>query len=192
MWHVMQVMCMRFCGHHTFGHVYFYGLWDWDAAKRAGLHVASRRATVSEALCSGCYSWAITRLSGVLWNRLTHAPFGAPTVGALGGAGGGTAYRFGLVVGVHLLPTTPALGLMLRAGARDPNPALGVEGRLGLRTFPRRPAGLGRPVTQVVHADRQGWAPWRLGLTLSGLHRTPRSICRSAGQIEAKLDSPTG
>ena len=82
----------------------------------------------------------------VCLDRLTHAPFGAPTVGALGGAGGSVvSHMLGLVFGPFGLPTTPAFDLSGRAGARDTLPAHGVEGRLGLRTFPRHPlVGVGR------------------------------------------------
>ena len=119
------------------------------------------------------------------WNRPTHAPVGAPTVGALGGAGGGPAHRLGLVVGVLRLPTTPALGLLLRAGARDPISALGVEGRLGLRTFPRRPADMGRPVTQVVHADRQVWVLIVVG-SLVGAPADPTKLLTKFGYNHGK------
>ena len=108
----------------------FLVLGVFSADMRAGLHAAGRRATVTD--------------------RQTHAPFGAPMFRAVGGAGGSTAHILGLVAGPHRLVTTPVFGLWCRAGARDPNPALGAEGRLGPRTFPRRPAGSGRPVTQVV------------------------------------------
>ena len=153
----------------------FLVLGVFSADMRAGLHAAGRRATVTD--------------------RQTHAPFGAPMVRALGGAGGSTAHILGLVAGPHRLLTTPAYGLLGGAGARDTRPALGMEGRLGLRTFPRHPAGWGRPVTHVVQADRQVRVHRLLGLTRLGHHGTPRSpwrnLCHHAavGNVPNNIES---
>jgi len=107
------------------------------------------------------------------WMRLTPAPSGAPHLG-LDPAGGPRFLRAGHMISA-LIGGPPELGLTVGAGAHTPVGPIRVRGRLGLRAFPPHLGLTGRPIAQVVLADRRQVLSAILGL-LKGwaMNRTPR------------------